>query len=249
MGFEDWTDRIIPNAIGAAADHATGPVHIVAWCLGGSISLLTLASRQDLPVVSLVAVGTAIDYAKIPAAAPQRQVANITGGHLLGTASRVFGGIPPRFVQTVFRLAGVQREITKPLFILRNAHDPEKIEHMRSVDGFIAAMPAYPGKLFDEMWYRLVLANDLNRGYLQLKDRRIDLGRVNVPVLAIGGMSDAIAPVPAAQAVTRILTGAPSVRFESAPGGHLGVLTGSSARTTTWNFIDDHLADFSEMQE
>jgi polyhydroxyalkanoate synthase len=119
---------------------------------------------------------------------------------------------------------------------------------MRAMDGFIAAMPAYPGKLFDEMWYRLVLANDLNRGCLQLPNRRVDLGCAEVPVLAIAGTSDPIAPVPAAQALTRVLTGAPSVRFETAPGGHLGVVTGTSARTTTWNMIDDYLAEFSKNQ-
>ncbi|HVU72399.1 MAG TPA: hypothetical protein VHE83_05520 [Mycobacteriales bacterium] len=29
------------------------------------------------------------------------------------------------------------------------------------------------------------------------------------------------------------------MRFEIAPGGHLGVLTGRQARATTWSHIDD----------
>jgi polyhydroxyalkanoate synthase len=36
------------------------------------------------------------------------------------------------------------------------------------------------------------------------------------------------------------------VRFEVCPGGHLGVLTGRSARHTTWRaldaFLDEHVA-------
>jgi len=40
-----------------------------------------------------------------------------------------------------------------------------------------------------------------------------------------------------------LLTGAPEVRFTTAPGGHLGVLTGRGARTTTWPAIDEFLAD------
>jgi hypothetical protein len=42
-----------------------------------------------------------------------------------------------------------------------------------------------------------------------------------------------------------LLTGAPEVRFATAPGGHLGVLTGRGARTSTWPAMDGFLADHS----
>jgi polyhydroxyalkanoate synthase len=66
---------------------------------------------------------------------------------------------------------------------------------------------------------------------------------VQVPVLVVGGRSDLIAPLPAVQKVVGLLTGAPEVRFSTAPGGHLGVLTGRGARTTTWSALDEFLAD------
>jgi polyhydroxyalkanoate synthase len=40
-----------------------------------------------------------------------------------------------------------------------------------------------------------------------------------------------------------LLDNAPSVRFETAPGGHLGVLTGLKARGTTWRYIDEFQAE------
>ena len=43
--------------------------------------------------------------------------------------------------------------------------------------------------------------------------------------------------------MTRLLTGAPEVLFATAPGGHLGVLTGRRARDTTWLALDAFLAD------
>ena len=39
---------------------------------------------------------------------------------------------------------------------------------------------------------------------------------------------------------------APQVRIASAPGGHLGVLTGRAARRTTWRLLDDFLAATAE---
>lgn len=113
---------------------------------------------------------------------------------------------------------------------------------MKSIDGFMAAMPAYPGRLFNQIWHRLMLANDLANGGLQLGDRTIDLGNITVPVLAVAGTSDVIAAVPVTRAIVDVLTRAPSVRFETAPGGHVGVLAGPKAPESTWRFLDEHLA-------
>jgi polyhydroxyalkanoate synthase len=44
-----------------------------------------------------------------------------------------------------------------------------------------------------------------------------------------------------AHGVKGLLPNAPEVRVETAPGGHLGVLTGRSAPKTTWALIDDFL--------
>ena len=41
--------------------------------------------------------------------------------------------------------------------------------------------------------------------------------------------------------MAELLPDAPDVRLESAPGGHLGVLTGRAARRTTWVYLDQFL--------
>jgi polyhydroxyalkanoate synthase len=43
--------------------------------------------------------------------------------------------------------------------------------------------------------------------------------------------------------VVELLDKAPEVRFKTAPGGHLGVLTGRKARGTTWRYLDEFLDD------
>jgi polyhydroxyalkanoate synthase subunit PhaC len=65
---------------------------------------------------------------------------------------------------------------------------------------------------------------------------------VRVPVLAVAGRGDGIAPVAACHHVGDLLPNEASVRLETAPGGHLGVLTGRAARATTWALLDDFLA-------
>jgi polyhydroxyalkanoate synthase len=62
-------------------------------------------------------------------------------------------------------------------------------------------------------------------------------------VLVVAGSNDILAPQPAVHHVADLLTGAPEVRVHTAPGGHLGVLTGRGAQRTTWRHLDEFLRD------
>jgi polyhydroxyalkanoate synthase subunit PhaC len=64
---------------------------------------------------------------------------------------------------------------------------------------------------------------------------------VRVPVMNIAGRTDVLVPVETAHHVGELLPNAPEVRLETAPGGHLGALTGAKAAQTTWTYIDDFL--------
>jgi polyhydroxyalkanoate synthase len=146
-------------------------------------------------------------------------------------------------VRAGFKATALQRELTKPLFVLRNLHDAETLGRMEAVDRFIGSMPGYPGRLYGQIYDRLLLRNDLAHGVLKLSDRTIDLADVHPDVLIVAGDEDAIAPVDCVRRACDVLTGARSLRFETAPGSHLGVLTGPEAATATWRHLAEFLSD------
>jgi polyhydroxyalkanoate synthase len=85
-------------------------------------------------------------------------------------------------------------------------------------------------------------------GALDLLDRAVDAGAnlfdvtVGGGVLdAVAGETDVLAPVAAVHHVSTLLSGSPEVTLATAPGGHLGVLTGRAARRTTWARLDQFL--------
>jgi poly[(R)-3-hydroxyalkanoate] polymerase subunit PhaC len=104
-------------------------------------------------------------------------------------------------------------------------------------------MHAYPGRTFGQLYHRFFRVNELAGGRLELPGRTVDLADVQVPVLVIAGESDGIAPRGAVFHVRGLLPSAPDVRLETAPRGHLGVLTGRGARRTTWHYLDEFLDD------
>ena len=242
LGFENWIDDIVPEALlRVSEEHDGSAVDVIGWSLGGTLSLLTCAAHPELPVRAIVAVGTPIDYRRVPALAALRRVGRITGERPLTTATAALGGLPAPLVQLTYRATAVQREVTKPWFIARNLHDTETLSKMDAVDRFMADMPGYPARFFRQVCRTLILRNSLSKGRIRFGERVVELADITAPVLAIGGDDDVIAPVAAVEAIREVLTGT-TVRYETAPGSHLGVLTGPQAPTGTWAHIDAFLS-------
>lgn len=143
LGVEHWIDEVLPRAIRKVSSDAGGrPVHLVAWCLGGIFSLLTAADRSDLPIESITTIASPFDFTAIPLVAPFRPLIEATGGHLLTPFYRLLGGAPSYLVSRVFRATGLNKEITKPLAILRNLDDREFLAQIEAVDHFMDNMIA-----------------------------------------------------------------------------------------------------------
>jgi polyhydroxyalkanoate synthase subunit PhaC len=244
LGLEHWVDDIIPTAVRRVSEDAGGaPVQLVGWCLGGIMSMLSVAGDGKLPVNSVAMIASPFDFTRVRLMAPIRPVANLTNGLLLTAVYRALGGAPAPLVKRAFQLSSLDKYVTKPLAVLSNLHDREFLAQIEAVDNFTANMHAYPGRTMGQLYHRFFRVNDLADGVLEIGDRRIELADVRVPVLSVAGTTDVLAPRPAVHHVAELLSASPQVRLETAPGGHLGVLTGRSAKRTTWTHIDEFLGD------
>ncbi|QNG17353.1 alpha/beta hydrolase [Rhodococcus triatomae] len=246
MGFEAWTDDILPRTIETVSAHHSGsPVDVVGWSLGGTLSLLSAAARPDLPIGSIVALGTPIDYTRIPTIAPLRIIGRFTGDRPLTSTTGLLGGLPSPIVQASYRFTALPRELMRPMFIARNLHDTESLAHMESIDRFMGSMPGYPAKFFQQMCAQLILGNSLADGYFDLDGRIVELADIRNRVLLIAGTEDVIAPTASVEAGQTALTGAKELRYDTVPGSHLGIVAGVRSRETTWAQIDGFLAEVS----
>jgi polyhydroxyalkanoate synthase len=249
LGLEHWVDDVIPNAIEAVVrDSGRSDIQLVGWCLGGIMSLLATAAR-DLPVRSVAMVASPFDFAQVRMAAPIRRLASLTGGALGTSLYRLLGGAPAPLVSLGFRATAIDRYLTKPVMTAQHLHDRDWLAHSQAVDEYMSSMLAYPGRTFGQLYHQFFRVNELAGGTLELGENRIDLANIDVPVLSVGGTSDVLAPIDAVHHVGSLLPNSPDVRLETAPGGHLGVLTGRSAVRSTWIFLDEFLADYDAGRE
>lgn len=244
LGLEHWVEEVIPTAVRDVSEDAGGrPVQVVGWCLGGIMALLAVAGDRGLPVNSVAMVASPFDFTRVRMFAPFRAIGEITGGVLVGSLYRLLGGAPAPLVSLGFRLSALDKLLTKPLVLAGRMHDRDFLAQVEAVDEYMANMLAYPGRTFGQLYHRFFRVNELAGGTIAFGDREIDLADVRVPVLSVAGDNDVLAPRAAVHHVGGLLPNAEEVRLETAPGGHLGVLTGRSARRTTWAHIDDFLLE------
>lgn len=246
MGFETWADDILPTAIHAVlADHAEAGdaadgVDLVGWSLGGTMSLLTAAAHPDLPIASLTAFGTPIDYTKIPAVQPLIAADRLLGTRAVTAPTAALGGVPKHLVRASYRAMAPKRELTKAVHLAKNILDVETLARTAAIDGFIAEMPGYPGRAYHQIHTRLMVRNELASGTVHLgRDRAVHLGDIRSRVLFIGSETDNIADGPAVRAGADVVPGA---RYVAADGlSHLGLVAGPRAAELSWPAMDAFL--------
>jgi polyhydroxyalkanoate synthase subunit PhaC len=245
LGMEHWVTEVLPEAIRVVSKHAGDrPVHLVGWSLGGIFSLLTAAAWKSLPIASVTTLGAPIDVTQVPLIAPVRPLLGLVGDKAspINLAYRLMGGVPKPLVRTAFQLSTFNKLVTKPFVQLAKLDDTDFLAQVEAVDRFTDNMIAYPGRTFGQLYHRMIRGNELATGTVHFEGRDISFADITVPVLAFGGASDTIAPVSCVRPVETLV---PNVRFEVVPGGHLGMLTGRAARRTTWQLIDEFLAEHS----
>lgn len=243
LGFTRLVDEVLPTAIRTAADDLGRPVVPLGWSIAGTLTLFALAAHPDLPVAGAVTIGAPFDYGEVPHLRPLQLVGRITGGRVGATAGRLAGILPAPVVQATYRGMAAGRELTRPVWRLRQrlAGNADRLAHADAIERFTREMPAYPGAFFVRLWADLMVRNEVADGRLRIGDRIVDLADLPaVPVLAIGGLDDTITPLGSASHLTDLL---PHVRFETAPGSHLGLLTGTTAPDTTWRHLGGFLDD------
>jgi polyhydroxyalkanoate synthase len=250
VGIEHFVNDVLPDAIRKVSEDAGGrPVHLLGWSLGGILSLLTTARHEDLPIQTVTMVGSPFDFSKHPTLAPVRAIGKYTGGRIIGTGFKAMGSIPAPLVSLGFKATSLPVYLKKPRTLWSRRNDREFLSQVQAVDQIMNNMLAYPGRATLQAYHRLALGNEIATGQVQGPTKLVKLADVRVPVMNVAGTTDVLAPIASVQHVGTLLPNSPDVRLPVAPGGHLGILTGTRAPETTWVEINKFLADYDRKRK
>jgi polyhydroxyalkanoate synthase len=109
---------------------------------------------------------------------------------------------------------------------------------------WVADNPPFPGRAWTQ-WIRWMYRDGaLVSGTVELRGRRVDLGRIDQNVLVVTAGADHIAPRDGTMPIFGLVS-SEDVTHLDRPGGHIGLIAGSAARRELWPDLAGWLAERS----
>jgi polyhydroxyalkanoate synthase len=109
---------------------------------------------------------------------------------------------------------------------------------------WVADNPPFPARAFSEWITWMYKENRLVSGRIRLRGRRVDLSAIEQNLLIVTAGADHIAP-PEGTVPLLGMVRSNDVTHLDRPGGHIGLMAGSRAKTEIWPDLVDWLAERS----
>lgn len=229
--LDDYTTERLRPALAACRVLAGAPCPVIGYCMGGTVAAgLTATGARDIS--RLVTLGAPWNFAGSIWAAralcrPHRADGGARARAALGAIGQVFGATPDIIFQSAF--AALDGGLAAAKFRRFAELDPDSDAARAFVavedwlnDGIPVATAVSESVLID--WQ---LNNTPGEGRWHLRGRRADPGRIDIPLLAVCGRRDRIAPPASAEALAAAVRGAELCRPDT---GHVGMVVGRAGQ-------------------
>jgi poly[(R)-3-hydroxyalkanoate] polymerase subunit PhaC len=153
------------------------------------------------------------------------------------------GNLPGEFMGSVFSMMTPMRTLMKyNLDMLEVMDDEKKFLNFLRMEKWIADRPHHPGEAAKQWLKDLYQENKLVRNAFELSGRKVDLGRITMPVLNVFAKDDHIIP-PATSQALGAKVGTKDYTELPLPGGHVGVFVGGKSQALLGSGIAKWLAE------
>jgi polyhydroxyalkanoate synthase len=224
--LEMYTEDHLPAAL-RAAQEASGSdsLFLLGYCFGGTMSLLSMAARDNAAVAGLILMATPVDYHKLglftETLGPQ---ARMNPADLIdGT-----GNVPASACRDFFNLLKPTTKVAASVTFLERMWDDEYVKGYQAMGQWTRDHIPFPGATFRQTVRLLFRSNALMTNAVFLSGRRVDLAHVTVPVLLIAAEKDHIVPLESALPAAD-LVGSQNIEVATLPFGHVGLIMGRAA--------------------
>jgi polyhydroxyalkanoate synthase len=144
------------------------------------------------------------------------------------------GNCPAWFLQSCFTLMKpVQNLLEKNLAFYELMDDPRLVSSFFAMERWLNDNIPVAGETFREFVTKLYQNNELVRGALHLRGRRVDLRRIACPLLLLSAENDHLV-VPSSTENLRQHVGSRDVEAMRIDAGHVGLVVGGKAQRTLW---------------
>lgn len=237
--FLTWDDiggRYLGRAVRIAA-RRTGEVHVLGYCLGGTLATAYVAAFPD-HVASLTALAAPVDFASAGIMSTWTRTPTFD----LAALTEAFGNVPWQLLQASFNLLRPTLGAAKAVSLLDRAWDDEFLDGFLATEKWGNDNVSFPGACYQRYIEELYRGNKLVSGEFAVCGRPARLPAITCPVLAIAFANDNIVPLPSAQPLID-LVGSRDKQLLVDRGGHVGAVVSRKAAERLWPALSTFWAD------
>jgi len=242
--LEDYVDDYLPAAV-ERVRHLTGAeeINLLGYCFGSVLSLLYAAHHLDAPLRSLTVMTTPVDLQQL---GPLTSVIGKDGLDV-ETMLDADGNLPPQIIHQAFQVLKPTAQITQYVDLWERLWGDDYVTAHQAMAGWASDHIPLPGGVAKQL-AKMVQDNAIVNDTLLLGGDRVTLSAITVPFLTVLATRDHI--VPEASAAPLIdLVGSPDKHELRLDAGHVGLLVGRGAATTTIPTIIEFLIERSEASQ
>jgi polyhydroxyalkanoate synthase subunit PhaC len=245
LDFADFALNYLPRAVRKVQAHSGAhALSMLGWCIGATLATIYAAMRPADGLRNLLLLTAPLDFADTGA-----------GSFTLWLDERYFnvdalvahmGVIPGEMIDWGNKLLKpVENFIGSYVRLWDNLDDPRIVASWQAMNTWINDPVPFPGAAFRQWIVDFFRENRLMRGELVMQGRVVDPANITAALLNIVADKDHL--VPSCQS-TSIMEHIASQDKELLimPGGHIGIMAGSSAQKRLWPRIDAWLAARSD---
>lgn len=252
LNFLSFIEDFIPKAIELVRAHSgSEQISLHGWSMAGIFVTLYAALNQPNYIKNLIVLGSPIDSYASGHIGKLYQTINQLISRNKKIQERIYSGLPKRLIHSPGILNSLGFKILDPkgwldghVQLLKNLDDLQFVQEHATLSNFLNNMIDYPGGINQDMLFNVWLQNPLKRGFIQLKDKKIELKNIDCSLLVGAGRSDQLVTADAASPLSQ-LTSSQDVTFTLIPGGHLGLMSSQASALEFWPKLAAWLAERS----
>lgn len=213
--------------------HVDGKISILGYCWGGIIAL-SYATLYGDNVKNLTLLAVPIDSSK-----DKTTLAKWTQSIDTDKIVNEFGHFSGQVLDAGFIMRNPVRFTgDKYLTMIKRMNDNDFVKIFRAMEEWLYNTPNIPGGLFKDIVNGCYKSNDLICNNMLVGGNRIDLAKINMPVLTVVAENDDLVSPDSTIEINNYISSQTKkiIRFK---GGHVGLCVSSSAQSSLWPQIAD----------
>jgi len=230
LTLHDYVSRMAGAIEHIQGAHSLPQLHLLGYCMGGTLATLLTALEPQL-VRTLTLLAAPIDFSG------RESLLNVwTNRRQFDVDAFVdaHGNCPASFLQACFLyMKPVENLLEKQISLYEQLDDPSFLALYFALERWVGDNIPVAGETFREFVKNLYQQNELVRGELTVGGRRVDLRRIQCPLLLLTAKNDHLV-APASTERVREYVRSRDVTAMSIDAGHVGMVVSGRAHKTLW---------------